>query len=326
MDLIERYLGAVRWNLPAGRSDDIIAELGDLIHARIEDREESLGRPLAKSEISQLLKEFGHPLAVAGQYHEQRSLIGPEVFPFYWFALRIWLAVVAVIEAIQIGGRVIVGNQSVAQALGQGVGQAFETLLFHAALATLAFAVVERTGWLATYLERWKPEDLPDLPAPRIRNQRRSRAWESAFSIAFGIAFLAWWSGSIELSFIPRDSDVTVRGAPVWASLYWPIVALVWISIVQSLAALLRPNWTSVRAALVILSTAGTVAIAAVLHQAERIVIVTATTDVAQAARIQESLDKAFEFGVVACAGFTICQGAVELWKLARGGRAAAMA
>ena len=27
MDLVERYLGAVRWNLPAAKADDIVAEL-----------------------------------------------------------------------------------------------------------------------------------------------------------------------------------------------------------------------------------------------------------------------------------------------------------
>ena len=137
MDLVERYLGAVRWNLPADRADDIVAELGDLIHARIEDREEALGRPLGKDEISQLLKEFGHPLAVSGQYHEQRALIGPEVFPFYWFALRVLLAVVGLIAAIQIGGRVIVGNEHISRALAHGISQAFEALLLHAAIVTL---------------------------------------------------------------------------------------------------------------------------------------------------------------------------------------------
>ncbi|KRC80933.1 hypothetical protein [Sphingomonas sp. Root241] len=318
MDLIERYLGAVRWNLPADRADDILAELGDLISARVEDREEALGRSLGKDEISKLLKEFGHPLAVAGQYHDQRALIGPEVFPFYWFALRVWLAVVAVIEAIQIGGRVIVGSEHISRALAHGVGQAFETLLLHAALVTLAFAVIERTGWLATYLERWKPEELPELPALRVRGRQRPWSWESVFGIAFGIAFLAWWSGSIELPLIPHNAGVTVHGAPVWADLYWPVVLLVWVQIVQNLVTLLRPGWKMVRGTLVILATAGTVAIAAVLHQAGRVVIVTAATDAAQAARIQDSLDKALEFGVVIVAAITIFQGAVELWKLFR--------
>ncbi|RYD85726.1 MAG: hypothetical protein EOP61_38590, partial [Sphingomonadales bacterium] len=73
MDLIERYLGAVRWNLPAGKTDDILAELREVIESRIEDREEALGRSLDRNEISALLKEFGHPITVAGGYHDQRA-------------------------------------------------------------------------------------------------------------------------------------------------------------------------------------------------------------------------------------------------------------
>ncbi|ATY32766.1 hypothetical protein [Sphingomonas psychrotolerans] len=317
MDLVERYLGAVRWNLPAGRADDIVAELGDLIHARIEDREESLGRPLAKSEISQLLKEFGHPLAVAGQYHEQRVLIGPEVFPFYWFALRVWLAVVAVIEAVQIGGRVIVGSQSVAQALAHGMGQAFETLLFHAALATLTFAVIERAGWLATYLERWKPEELPELSPLPAQSPRRASRWEGVFSIAFGIAFLGWWSGSVELPLIPRDADVTVHAAPIWARLYWPVVALVWLHIVQNLVTLVRPTWKRARALLIMLVAGGTVALAAMLHEASSLVVVT-SGDAIQRLHLQESLDRAFAIAVIAVPVMAIVQAAAELWKLYR--------
>jgi hypothetical protein len=317
MDLIERYLGAVRWNLPAGRADDIVAELGDLIRARIEDCEESLGRPLTKSEISQLLKEFGHPLAVAGQYHEQRVLIGPEVFPFYWFALRVWLAVVAVIEAIQIGGRVIVGAQPVAQALSHGIGAAFHALLFHAALVTLAFAVIERTGWLTTYLARWKPEELPELPSLPARSPRRASRWEAVFSIAFGIAFLGWWSGSVDVPFIPRDTDVTVHAAPIWARFYWPVVALVWLHIVQNLVTLVRPTWKGARALLIVLVAGGTVAFAALLHKAGPLVVVT-SGDAIQRLHLQESLDRAFAIAVIAVPVMAIVQAAAELWKLHR--------
>jgi hypothetical protein len=320
MDLVERYLGAVRWNLPASRADDIIAELGDLIHARIEDREEALGRPLGKDEISRLLKEFGHPLAVAGQYHEQRALIGPEVFPFYWFALRVLLAVVGLIAAIQIGGRVIVGNEHISRALAHGMGEAFEALLLHAAIVTLAFAVVERTGWLATYLERWKPEELPELPtisAPRVGAPSRSSRWEAVFGIALSIVFLGWWSGSVDLPFIPRDTEVRVHGAPIWTTLYWPVVVLVWLQIVHSLVVLVRPRWKSARAMLVILVTAGTVAMAAVLHQAGALVVVTAG-DAAQTLRLQHSLDMALLIAVMVIPAIAIVQAAVDLWKLHR--------
>ena len=52
MDLIDRYLTAIRWNLPrAAKADDVIAELRDLIASRVEDREELLAcaRPTRKS-------------------------------------------------------------------------------------------------------------------------------------------------------------------------------------------------------------------------------------------------------------------------------------
>lgn len=322
MDLVKRYLGAVRWNLPADRADDIVAELADLIVARIEDREEALGRPLTRTELSALLKDFGHPLAVAGRYRDQRALIGPEVFPFYWFGLRIWLAVVAVIELIEIGGRIIVGTHSIGHALAHGVGAAFHTLLFHAALVTLAFAAIERLGWLTSYLERWKPEELPELPAmpaSRVGAPRRSSRWDAVFGIAFGLAFLGWWSGSVDFSFIPRDAEVRVHAAPIWATLYWPVVVLVWLQIFQNLAALARPAWKSARALLVILVTAGTVAIAALLHQAGSLVVVTAG-DAAETLRLQQSLDTALLIAVTIVAAIAIVQGAVELWKLYREG------
>lgn len=316
MDLIERYLGAVRWNLPAGKADDIIEELADLIASRIEDREESLGRPLRRDEIGALLREFGHPLAVAGRYHGQRALIGAEVFPFYWFVLRVVLAIVAVIEAVETGGRLIVGTQPLVQALAQGVSEGLQSLLLNAAVITLVFAVIERTGWLAAYLERWKPEELPAL---RLPPARRRRPWEPLFGIAFGIGFLLWWSGTIAVPLMPPHSDVAITAAPVWAPLFWPVVALVGLRVVQGLVALLRPGWKALRAAILIACTAGTVAIAAMLYQAGRILIATPlSADAAQAARIQQSLDLSLHIAVIVVGAITVGQCAVELWRLFR--------
>ncbi|WP_137861905.1 MULTISPECIES: hypothetical protein [unclassified Sphingomonas] len=314
MDLIERYLGAVRWNLPSAKADDIVAELADLIAARIEDREEMLGRPLDKSEVSQILREFGHPLAVAGQYHGQQVLIGAELFPFYWFALRIMLAVFAVIETVKIAGRIAVGSQPFFQAISHGLGDAANTLLTIGALITLAFAAIERTGWLDTYLARWKPEELPDLGKLRLELPLRKR-WEPAFEIAFGIGFLIWWAGGFTIPFFPHDDGVKVAAAPVWATLYWPVVVLVWARILLSLIGFLRPAWKPLRAALILGSTAGTLAIAAALRAAGQIVIV-AGPDADKVAKIQQSLDKSLEIAVVVVAAISAWQCVKELYQL----------
>jgi hypothetical protein len=327
MDLIERYLGAVRWNLPAARADDIVAELGDLIAARIEDREERLDRALTREEVSSVLREFGHPLVVAGQYHGQRALIGPEIFPFYWFALKIVLAVVLVIGAIQFAGRLVTGNEAVVAAFAHGVSGTVSSLLLNAAWVTLAFALVERTGLLAAYLERWKPEELPDIPALRVSRPKgakgasRKRVGEAITSIVAGAVFLAWWFGAVRVPFLPADADFAVRGAPIWGQLFWPVAALVAVSILRGLISLFRPDWKPLRAALAIGGAAGTLAIAAVLHQAGRIVLVTPLgRDAAQAAEIQGHLDMSLGIAIAATAIVTVVQCAVELWQIYREG------
>ena len=314
MDLIERYLGAVRWNLPSAKAGDIIAELADLIAARIEDREEALGRPLDKGEVSQILREFGHPLTVAGRYHDRQVLIGAELFPFYWFALRIMLALFAVIEAVKTAGRIAVSGEPFFQALSQGLGDAANTLLTIGALITLAFAAIEQAGWLDIYLARWKPEELPDLGKLRLDLPPHKR-WEPVFEIAFGIGFLAWWAGAFTIPFFPHDDGMAITAAPIWATLYWPVVALVWARILLSLVRFLRPAWKPLRALLILASTAGTLAIAAVLHAAERIVIV-AGADAAKVAKIQQSLDKSLEIAVIVVAAISAWQCVKELYQL----------
>lgn len=315
MDLIERYLGAVRWNLPAAKADDIIAELADLIAARIEDREEALGRPLDKAEVSQILREFGHPLSVAGQYHGQRALIGADVFPFYWFILRVVLVVVAGIELVQIGGAIVVHGDFV-RAVLHGTTGMIHSLLYNAAWVTLGFAVIERTGWLDAYLAKWKPEELPDLRKLRLDVPPRKR-WEPLFEIGFGIAFLVWWAGGYTIPFAPHDSDVQIIGGPVWQGLYWPVVALTWARIALSLVSLVRPGWKPLRAALILGCTAGTLAIIKILHGAGQMLLVTGS-DPAKVAKIQLGIDKGLAIAVLIVGIVTVIQCGKELYELYR--------
>ena len=68
MDVVERYLSTLRAYLPAGREDDLVAELGENIRAEVEDREDRLGRPLFEEEKVAILRAHGHPFLVAGRY------------------------------------------------------------------------------------------------------------------------------------------------------------------------------------------------------------------------------------------------------------------
>src|SRR5258708_4932650 len=89
MELLDRYLGAVRKHLPWERQDDIIAELRANLESQVEEKEEELGRPLTASEVEAWLKEVGPPMLMAARYHAQRYLIGPGLFPAYWYVMRL---------------------------------------------------------------------------------------------------------------------------------------------------------------------------------------------------------------------------------------------
>src|SRR5215471_9440096 len=91
MELLERYLQAVKKYLPLKRQDDIIAELRANMESQIEDRESELNRPLTQGEFDDLLRKMGHPMVVASRYQPQQYLIGPTLFPMYLYVLRIAL-------------------------------------------------------------------------------------------------------------------------------------------------------------------------------------------------------------------------------------------
>src|SRR5262249_62155455 len=90
MELLERYLEAVREYLIRGRREDIVKELGDNILSQMEDKAAELGRPLNETEQAAVLKQYGHPLVAAARYRRLplQQLIGPALFPLYWYALQ----------------------------------------------------------------------------------------------------------------------------------------------------------------------------------------------------------------------------------------------
>src|SRR5882757_7721918 len=89
MELLERYLQAVKFWLPKEQKSDIIAELSEDLRSQIEERETALGRKLGEAEVEAILKERGRPLLVANRYQPQEYLIGPVLFPIYTFVLKI---------------------------------------------------------------------------------------------------------------------------------------------------------------------------------------------------------------------------------------------
>jgi hypothetical protein len=105
MELLDRYLQAVKKHLPFRRQEDIIAELRANLESQLEDKESELGRPLTTGEAEDWLRTLGPPMMVASRYQPQQFLIGPTLFPMYSFVLRtafLWAVIIYSIVAATI--------------------------------------------------------------------------------------------------------------------------------------------------------------------------------------------------------------------------------
>jgi len=319
MDLISRYLGAVRRNLPARGADDIVAELRDALASRIEDREEALGRPLDGAETEGLTKDFGHPLVVAARFRRHQWLIGPDVFPFYLSVARIVLLAVASVQ-LAIGlVQLLFGHRDPAELLMQTIGGLATGLIFCLALVTLVFAVLERTGFPAEHIAGWNPATLADVDEPQ------PGPWESAAETALALAFLLWWGGAFSLPYAPGSADFRIEPAPVFTQLYWPIFVLAAARLVHNLIQWLRPRWKLLRTLIGGATAIGGLVLLAIIYRAGQwATIVPTGMDLARAADLQTSLNLALRIAIVAIGVIWTfaCLGA--LWKLSRARAAAA--
>ena len=143
MTLIDRYLRAVRSNLPRAQQDDIIEELSENLHAQFEDEEAARGRPLLDTEQAAILKRFGNPLVVAARYRGDhrsvtfgRQLIGPELFPFYAKVLAINVAITLAVGLVIL----LVSGGSIWSAI-YGVAV---PLVFQFVIVTAVFVAIDR--------------------------------------------------------------------------------------------------------------------------------------------------------------------------------------
>jgi hypothetical protein len=278
MELIDRYLAAVGILLPRDQRADITAELRDILLTRREEKEAELGRPLTRAEDEAMLKDFGHPAAVAGRYGTQQSLIGPEIYPLYLLVLKIVLVVIVASALVTGLVTAAVTPGAVGHAIRTAIGVVWTGSFAAIGAVTLVFAILERTPAGATLLKAWRVSDLPRLQVPpRQRGDRRS---DHVAGIVVTGLFLLWWTGGIPFSwqpYIPAKPGQSLHFAltPVWQELYWPIIALSLLAI--AVHALKLAGWGKRRAgyAAEIVLQAGVLVTAGVLARAGELAIVT---------------------------------------------------
>ena len=238
MDLVERYIEAVKFWLPKHLKDDIAAELADDIRSEIEEAERQKGRPLTEDEIAAILKGRGRPMLVASRFLPKRWLIGPEIFPIYIFVLKI-VALVCLIPAVIALLMAISAHQDMAQSMATAWNQFWTGLWSAFAVVTIIFAVIERQGMNPSSLDKWNPRSL----RPVVDSNRIPRGTSVGDIIGSLILITLFAAGYLSQN-VYDFPGVRLSLAPQWVPFCQISVAIAVVEIGISAANLFTPYWT----------------------------------------------------------------------------------
>jgi hypothetical protein len=253
MTLVDRYLRAVKEQLPRDQQDDIIGELSENLLAQIEDEETTLGRPLVDTEQAAILKRFGNPMVVAARYRGDtrsvsfgRQLIGPELFPTY---LRVLTVNVAITAAI-VGVILLVGGGTLWSSTYGGL----IPIAIQFVIVTGIFIYADRR--FARDPDAWDPMtvDAPEVSTAYgnldgIANNLIGKASTSSVPYATSLLDLALTAFGLTLLRsigLPAAMGPFAPG-PGWAELYAPVSLLFAVYLIGPIVTLLRPRWVRFR-------------------------------------------------------------------------------
>ncbi|MBE0682054.1 MAG: hypothetical protein IH589_09065 [Anaerolineales bacterium] len=189
MKLIDRYVTEVGRHLPLikGRKD-IENELRSTLEDMLEDRAQKAGRASDEAMEIELLKEYGAPQKVAETYNPNPYLIGPRVFPFFVFILKIVFGAVTlgltIATAIQIMSQSPMSTMELFSMIGKSILNIISACIAAFGNIALVFALIERFAPAADFKmddkKEWDPASLLKEPEPED-----VKIWEPILAIVF---------------------------------------------------------------------------------------------------------------------------------------------
>ena len=316
MDMLDRYLQAVKFFLPRKQQDDIVRELSENLIARMEDREEELGHPLDEAEQAAILRAHGHPMLVAGRYRTRQHLIGPTFFPLYVFALKLGLGVALLVTTVL---------AMVTAALhGDPVRRMVEAMLAFPgrglmvfAWTTVGFAILDFATTQVRFVGDWDPRKLPKV----VSEEQQIPRLKTLCDLSFMVVYVVW------LLLLPRSPwlilgpvAALVQYAPVWRMVYVPMVLLALATVTLSVIDFIRPYRTGSREMVRVAISVGSLIVFVLLAQAGDLFlprIAAAPAEGVDLARVVDIVNAGFRIGMAVAAVITL----VEIWRGVRRAR-----
>jgi hypothetical protein len=249
MALVDRYLHAVKFWLPRNQKDDIIAELSEDLRSQIEDQETELGHQLSDAEVEPILKRCGSPMAVAGRYLPQQSLISPALFPIYRMVIRAlffyfllpWLLLLIGIAIFSPDFRAAHPGAALAASIEPWWLACTYSLFFN----TLAFALLDRSQARSRVLSDWNPHTLP-----AVRDPLHIPRGGTVFELTFCLATLVLWVQFGAFRSVFHFFGLTVSLSSRWPYFFWGLNLLSLAGIAFACLNLSSPRWTRLSASL----------------------------------------------------------------------------
>ncbi len=323
MTLIDRYLQAVKAQLPREQQDDIIGELSENLHAQVEDQESTLGRPLVEAEEAAILKRFGNPMVVAARYREDtrsvtfgRRLIGPELFPTYLRVLTVNVAITAAIVGIIL----LVGGGTVWSSTYGGL----VPIVIQFAIVTGIFVYADRR--LESDPKSWDPFTVEAADTTTeygnldgIANNLIGKA--SPSSVPYTTSLLDFGLTAFGLTLlrtigVPTDVGAFAPG-PGWTELYAPVSILFAVALIGPIVTLIRPRWVRFRLGFrAAFDAVFTVLLLISLALGQWIVVAPNVRVTEELAGVIDAANLGIRIGVAVTIAFTVLSCALELRRL----------
>jgi hypothetical protein len=321
-DLMDRYLAAVERRLPKEQSKDIVAELREAISAKVEAKEEALGRPAGAEDVAAILKEFGHPVVVASRYSGRDYLIGPNLYPWFWDAQRVGVGLVFALVMVITAVKALKSERAMAMVIG-GVGGAIEAAIWMFGVITVVFIVMERTKADVRIARGWNPKALPQ---DHIRKPKA--LFDTLFALAFDAIFILWWIKVVDFpNDVPgRGNSMEMHFAEGWAQMHTPILVLALLTAAVHVSDIIHPAWSRLRSAMSILGHLGGLAVLWVLIRSGPLVSVTAAAEESQRAlELAGSINAVFGYSLAIVGLFWAIGMGVEVWRQVKAARPASL-
>jgi len=317
MDLIDRYLVAVRRHLPRQQQDDIVQELSDSLRSEAEEREREAGRPLAEQDVTAMLRKHGHPWLMATRYAPQQHLVGPALFPYYRQALILvlfWVVLpLTAFTAISIG----ISSATWGRAWGHVMSAAWNGAIYSIGIVTSVFYVLERERVRITALDNWDPASLPEY-----RDGRTVPRSETVAGLVFMLIFLMWWTGLVRVPELVwyRNEPVRFIAGPIWTTIHMPVLVLVMAGLVVSVIDFIRPWRTIAISALdMAINAASAIVLIYVIRLRPQFVdVLGAPANADQLTRIARVINGGVTWLLVVLAAVMVLDMLYELWQVMR--------